>query len=65
MADPEIFEDNWISHRWPEVIGNNYLTRSWYLLIYLSRYLKQETAKCPLRYRVKLPPVTTSLISQR
>jgi len=31
----------------------------------LSRYFDQEIAKAPFRFRVKLPPVTTSLTTQR
>jgi len=35
------------------------------VLIYLSRYLDQETAKRSFNHRVKLSPVTTSLTTQR
>jgi len=56
----------------------------WYLLIYLTRYLDQETTKEPFRvelspvtttqkveayncfaFRVKLPPVTPNLTTQK
>jgi len=39
-------------------------TETWYLLIYLSRHLDQATVTF-LAFRVKLPPVTTSLTTQK
>jgi len=41
-----------------------FLMRFWYSCIW-SSYLDQETAKGPFRSSSQLPPVTTSLTTQR